>query len=163
MHKVSTARQVFALAARWILRGLAAYVVLALALLAGGLLVGPEPDWDRVGGVGSLLVAYAFWMVLFLPVLVVVGTVQAVVVWVAFLLSRGSRTVCGVAGGAGATLVSASVALVSSDPTGLDLAAYLAASVCVGALAGWMAARDARRLSAARSSQPPGVTRPAST
>lgn len=88
----------FALAWRWMVRAVTGYVLL-IALLVGFALFQPALDWSRVGGLDSLIVSYAFWVVVMFPVLTLAGRAEAVAVWLALRVSAGSTTVGAITAG----------------------------------------------------------------
>ncbi len=136
------------LVGRWTLRAVLTYVGLALALLLGGLLLGPEADWERLGGLGMLLGGYVAGLIFMLPPLVLIGAVQGAVVWAAFRVSGGSRTPVLVASGVAPFLLSIAFVLVYSEPRPIDLLFYAVVGVGVGLVAAWLARRDLARAQA---------------
>ncbi|GEN79901.1 hypothetical protein [Actinotalea fermentans] len=145
--------QILRLAGIWALRILVAYLVVIVGMtavatvvgLATGAMRGPDL-WGAVGGLGMVAASYLFWTALLTPVFAVGGTVQGTVVWAAARWSGGSRRACALAGGVSATALSVVFVLVTSEPRVPDLVAYTLVSLVVGALAGWLSARDCTRM-----------------
>ncbi|WP_407342239.1 hypothetical protein [Pengzhenrongella phosphoraccumulans] len=137
----------FALAWRWVVRAATGYVLLIALLAVSFALFQPALDWSRVGGLDSLIVSYAFWVVVMVPVLALAGIAEAVAVWLALRMSAGSTTAGAITAGISGALIVMAFTLIYSEPRAVDLVGYGLGSVVAGAIAAWLTVGDTSRIS----------------
>ncbi|QTE30495.1 hypothetical protein [Pengzhenrongella sicca] len=135
-------RPALALAWRWAVRAVTGYTLLVALLTLGAVLLAPTADWSRVGGLDSLLLSYAFWIVVLVPVLALAGVAEAAAVWLALRLSAGSTRVGAITAGIAGALIVMAFTLLYSEPRAVDAAGYAVGSAALGVVAARLTVRD---------------------
>lgn len=137
-------RAFLSLSWRWPLRTWLTYV--ALTIVPALTPWQSTPSSPGVADQGYLLMTLAAWLVVMVPAFVVIGLAWAAAVCLALRVSRGGRRASAVTSGVVCVAVVVVGSLVLSDPRPVDLAAYAAAGVVLGAAAGWLTWRDTARI-----------------